>query len=80
MHAIDVVWGDVKRDNVIVNSDGDAVVVDFGGSSTPDYLPPELRGTTQSDLLELNHMRMDLGLDARQVVEQTELAPTCVRI
>ena len=31
LHELSIVWGDVKADNVIINEDEDAVVIDFGG-------------------------------------------------
>lgn len=60
-----IVWGDVKPDNVIINSQGDAVVINFGGGYTPEYIEPELQQTFQGDLKGLNQMAADMGLRYR---------------
>lgn len=62
LHELGIVWGDVKADNVIINEDEDAVVIDFGGGYTPDYIKPELQQTVQGDLLGLDHMRAVMGV------------------
>ena len=61
LHRVGIVWGDVKPDNVMINADGDAVVVDFGGGYTPEYIKPELQNTAQGDLMGLEHTRVALG-------------------
>ena len=62
LHELGIVWGDVKPDNIIINVEGDAVVVDFGGGFTPEYIEPELQQTLQGDLIALDHMADVLGL------------------
>ena len=62
LHELGIVWGDVKPDNVMINAEGDAVVVDFGGGYTPEYIEPELQQTLQGDLVALDHMAQVLGL------------------
>ncbi|KAI0192770.1 hypothetical protein F4808DRAFT_363564 [Astrocystis sublimbata] len=62
LHSSGIVWGDVKPDNVMIDTEGDAVVIDFGGGYTPEYIPPELQQTAQGDLVGLGHMREMLGL------------------
>lgn len=57
LHEGGIVWGDVKPDNVMINGEGDAVVVDFGGGDSPQYIPMELQQTAQGDLMALDHMR-----------------------
>lgn len=57
LHDVGIVWGDVKPDNVMVDKEGNAVVVDFGGGYSPDYVEPELEGTPKGDLMGLESMR-----------------------
>lgn len=61
LHRVGIVWGDVKPDNVMLKTDGDAVVVDFGGGYTPEYIKPELQNTAQGDLMGLEHRRLAMG-------------------
>ena len=42
LHDIDVVWGDVKPDNVLVDSKGDAITIDFGGGFALQWVDREL--------------------------------------
>ncbi|KAM0431359.1 hypothetical protein ACHAPT_005335 [Fusarium lateritium] len=62
LHEIDIIWGGVKRDNVMIDANEDAVLVDFGGGYTPEYIPRELHQTAQGDLIGLDHMRAALGI------------------
>ena len=57
LHAHGIVWGDVKPDNVIINPDGNAVVVDFGGGYTTQYIEPEWQETKRGDMKGLKKMR-----------------------
>ncbi|KAI1105536.1 hypothetical protein F4804DRAFT_304202 [Jackrogersella minutella] len=62
LHQTGIVWGDAKLDSVIINPAGDAVVVDFGGGYTPEYIEPELQQTIQGDLMTLEKMAAELGI------------------
>ncbi|KAF7551668.1 hypothetical protein G7046_g7654 [Stylonectria norvegica] len=62
LHELDIVWGDVKPDNVMINSSGDAVIIDFGGGYTPAYIPRELQQTKKGDVMGLDHMRAAMGI------------------
>ncbi|KJZ68343.1 hypothetical protein HIM_12265 [Hirsutella minnesotensis 3608] len=62
LHEINIVWGDVKPDNVIINGDEDAVLIDFGGGYTPAYVNQEFQQTIQGDLIGLDHMKAALCL------------------
>ncbi|KAK2591039.1 hypothetical protein QQS21_011271 [Conoideocrella luteorostrata] len=63
LHQLNVVWGDVKSDNVIINTSGDAVIVDFGGGYTPGFIEKELQQTARGDLMGLDHMAAEMGFD-----------------
>ncbi|KID73428.1 uncharacterized protein G6M90_00g062540 [Metarhizium brunneum] len=65
LHQLGVVWGDAKPDNVIINAEGDAIVVDFGGGYTPGYIDKELQQTFQGDLIGLDQMAAEIGLRQR---------------
>lgn len=62
LHEVGIVWGDVKPDNVMIDASEDAVLVDFGGGYTPEYIPHELQQTAQGDLIGLDHMRAAMGV------------------
>lgn len=49
LHKIGVIWGDGKADNILVDADDNAWVVDFGGSWTNGWVDKELAGTVQGD-------------------------------
>ncbi|KAK5633212.1 hypothetical protein RRF57_008926 [Xylaria bambusicola] len=57
LHAHNIVWGDVKPENVMINSNNDAVIIDFGGGYTPAFVPRELRETVQGDLLGFDRLK-----------------------
>ena len=61
MHEIGVLWGDVKTDNVLINDDGDAVVLDFGGGNTLGWVDPDKYGTQECDLQGLDKIMKVLG-------------------
>ncbi|KAI1749916.1 hypothetical protein F4782DRAFT_549342 [Xylaria castorea] len=61
LHEAGLVWGDAKLDNVLVNEAGDAVVIDFGGGYTPEYIPRELQDTVEGDLMALKRIATELG-------------------
>ncbi|KAK3941352.1 hypothetical protein QBC46DRAFT_104501 [Diplogelasinospora grovesii] len=62
LHELGIVWGDVKPDNIMINAEGEAVVIDFGGGYTPEYIKPELQQTLQGDLMGLDHIADVIGV------------------
>ncbi|KAK7408683.1 hypothetical protein QQX98_009151 [Neonectria punicea] len=62
LHEAGVAWGDVKPDNIMINKDGDAVAVDFGGGYNPKYIDSKLYQTREGDLMALDHMRKEMGI------------------
>jgi tRNA A-37 threonylcarbamoyl transferase component Bud32 len=51
LHIHDIVWGDVKADNVLIdNKSGNAIVIDFGGGCILEYIDPVLQETKRDDL------------------------------
>lgn len=49
LHSIGVVWGDVKASNVIVDSQNNACLIDFGGGWTEGWVDEDLKETVQGD-------------------------------
>lgn len=49
LHKHDLVWGDAKADNFMVDKDDKLWIIDFGGSYTEGWVDPELNETTEGD-------------------------------
>ncbi|KAK5996761.1 hypothetical protein PT974_02102 [Cladobotryum mycophilum] len=67
LHEVGIIWGAVTPENVIINQDGHAVIVDLGVGYTPEYIKPEDQQTVRGDMLGLEHMRTELGLIDRSL-------------
>ncbi|KAI9726229.1 MAG: hypothetical protein M1834_009084 [Cirrosporium novae-zelandiae] len=64
LHKNNLVWGDAKAQNVLVDGkgEGDAWLVDFGGSWTQGWVDAEVAETVEGDLQGLRRIREVLGL------------------
>ncbi|TVY20808.1 hypothetical protein LARI1_G001787 [Lachnellula arida] len=60
LHKHGIVWGDVKPDNVMIGPSGDAIIIDFGGGCTLQYVDMELQETKEGDLQDLKKLRSRL--------------------
>jgi hypothetical protein len=49
LHDHDIIWGDAKADNFVVDADDNLWVIDFGGSYTEGWVDPELNETEEGD-------------------------------
>ncbi|KAK3185290.1 hypothetical protein K4F52_005990 [Lecanicillium sp. MT-2017a] len=54
LHDRNIVWGDVKAENVLIDMDDNAWVIDFGGSYTLGWVDKEIAGTVEGDLQGLS--------------------------
>ncbi|RSL50884.1 hypothetical protein CEP53_008646 [Fusarium sp. AF-6] len=56
LHNSGIVWGDAKPDNVLIDVNQDAWIVDFGGGYTEGWVPKTLAGTVEGDMVALEKM------------------------
>lgn len=56
LHQLDIVWGDVKAENVVIDKDGNAIVIDLEGGSTRNWVDKDLAGTIDGDLQGLERL------------------------
>ncbi|EJP61465.1 protein kinase subdomain-containing protein [Beauveria bassiana ARSEF 2860] len=54
LHDQNIIWGDVKAENVLIDMDDNAWVIDFGGSYTLGWVDKEIAGTVEGDLQGLS--------------------------
>lgn len=50
LHEADVVWGDAKPENVLIDMKCDAWLIDFGGSYTRGWVDEDKQETVEGDL------------------------------
>ncbi|KAM3469062.1 hypothetical protein MY5147_007361 [Beauveria neobassiana] len=53
LHQDGLVWGDAKPDNVLIDGNQNAWIVDFGGGYSRGWVPKDLAGTANGDLVAL---------------------------
>ncbi|KAF2794540.1 hypothetical protein K505DRAFT_417050 [Melanomma pulvis-pyrius CBS 109.77] len=64
LHDANITWGDVKPDNILIDADGDAWVIDFGGGCAEGWVDRDLEGTKEGDLQGLSSLENFLGIKA----------------
>ncbi|OOF90264.1 hypothetical protein ASPCADRAFT_10816 [Aspergillus carbonarius ITEM 5010] len=62
LHQNDIIWGDVKASNILIDYQRDAWVVDFGGSYTKGWVSEDLQQTVEGDLQGLQNLYRYLRL------------------
>lgn len=50
LHGADLVWGDAKAENVMIDKNNDAWLIDFGGGYTEGWVDGDKAGTVEGDL------------------------------
>ncbi len=56
-HAAGIVWGDVKAQNVLIDGDDNAWIIDFGGGYTGGWVDKKVAGTVQGDVAGLAKLK-----------------------
>lgn len=69
LHKAGIAWGDAKSDNILMDRVTNSVwLIDFGGSYTEGWVPRELAGTVEGDLVGIGKikefLRGELTLDS----------------
>lgn len=64
LHGLGGLWRDVKTDNVLIDEDRDAVVIDFGRGNTLAWAVRDKYGTMESEIQGLNTIMAVLGIEA----------------
>lgn len=49
LHEHEIIWGDAKADNFMVDNNDKLWIIDFGGSYTEGWIDPELNETAEGD-------------------------------
>jgi tRNA A-37 threonylcarbamoyl transferase component Bud32 len=49
LHEHDIIWGDAKADNFLVDKNDKLWIIDFGGSWTEGWIDPEIKETIEGD-------------------------------
>jgi len=60
LHQQGITWGDAKADNVLIDKNGNAWVIDFGGGYTPGWVDKEKSGTLEGDMQGLAKILSDI--------------------
>ncbi|KAI9847475.1 MAG: hypothetical protein M1837_002376 [Sclerophora amabilis] len=62
LHESEIVWGDAKADNVLIDPNQDVWIIDFGGSYTHGWVDEDKMETIQGDLQGLERIKTHLRL------------------
>ncbi|KAF2018717.1 kinase-like protein [Aaosphaeria arxii CBS 175.79] len=62
IHSMSLVWGDIKAENVLIDEEGNAWIIDFGGSYTDGWVDQHLVEKEEGDLQGLERLMKFLEL------------------
>jgi hypothetical protein len=57
MHSHNIIWGDAKAANVLIDVNEDAYLIDFGGGYTKGWVEKEKSDSTEGDLQGLENIK-----------------------
>ncbi|KAL2128606.1 hypothetical protein VTI74DRAFT_8944 [Chaetomium olivicolor] len=57
LHDLGILWRDIKTDNVLIDEEGDAVVLDFGGGKTMGWVDRDKYGSMEGEEQELQKIK-----------------------
>jgi hypothetical protein len=63
LHDADIIWGDVQPNNVLIDPNGDAWVIDFGGGYVLGWVDGDIAGTKEGDLQGLSKLDKYLEIE-----------------
>ncbi|TWU70482.1 glyceraldehyde-3-phosphate dehydrogenase 1 [Metarhizium rileyi] len=63
LHGIELIWGDSKADNIIIDERDNAWLIDFGGGFTEGWVDEELADTLEGDMQAMRSIAKFLKLD-----------------
>ncbi|RMZ69798.1 kinase subdomain-containing [Pyrenophora seminiperda CCB06] len=69
LHDHDIIWGDAKADNFMVDADSELWIIDFGGSYTEGWVDPEISETLEGDEMGLEKIQAALEDPDRNTVD-----------
>ncbi|KAL8838123.1 MAG: hypothetical protein Q9170_002264 [Blastenia crenularia] len=72
IHQASIVWGDAKTDNVLIDQEDNAWIIDFGGSYTPGWVDKDKLETVEGDLQGLLAIKRFLGFGTQGQPEPSE--------
>ena len=74
LHECNIVWGDAKADNFLVDKHDKLWIIDFGGSWTEGWIDPEIKETVQGDNMAMEKITNALHDPVANVEGATEEA------
>lgn len=61
LHKLGILWRDVKSDNILIDENSDAVLLDFGGGNTVGWVDHDKYGSMEGDQQGLQKIMKALG-------------------
>jgi serine/threonine protein kinase len=62
LHASDIIWGDFKPNNMLIDNDDNVCIIDFGGGRTEGYVDFDNMHTREGNLQGLARLKKFLDL------------------